>query len=472
MTKLTRMTLFRRLVQERRWTTVETFNTHFTRAGRELAEESGNSRLAGISVARRTFDRWMAGELKGLPQRDTRAILEYLFQQPVARLFGAVDVHGARGTARLQASDDLTALQSPPFGSESAQRGILPPSPYLPQEGADVNRRQLLRAGSAAAALPLLASPAGGARPRLGRMTPDQTEAVLVYLREMWHLLVQSDNLLGPLHALAGVHQNLGVLQELLERADQHVREEALLLAARYAESAAWLHEDCAADAAGAAQAAHWTNQAMAWAVEAGDDAMTAWTLFRRAQQATANGQAAPSISLSRAVQRYDHVLTPQMRAAALQQEAHGYALAGDEVACHRLIDQAESFAAQPESAGDGRSGHGDFATPAYLEGQRANCWLLLGRADRAVAILSTALTAMPQVYRRDRGLLEARLATAHARTGEVDQGVDHARQALIVARSGGSTRVLHETIAAVDAMRSSPDTPGVVELIRAVAHS
>ncbi|MFE6939733.1 hypothetical protein [Streptomyces chartreusis] len=464
------MTLFRQLVQERDWTTVETFNTHFTRAGRELAEESGNSRLAGISVARRTFDRWMAGELKGLPQRHTRAILEKLFQQPVAQLFGAVVAHTGRGIARLVVSDDLTALQSLPIGSESAQRGFLPSSPCLPQEGTDVNRCQPLCAGSAATALSPLATPIEGARPRLDRMTPDQSEALLVHLREMWHLLVQSDNLLGPVHALAGVHQNLGVLQELLEQADQPVREEALLLAARYAESAAWLHEDCAADGAGAARAAHWTNQAMAWAVEAGDDAMTAWTLFRHAQQATASGQVAPSISLSRAVQRYDQVLTPQMRAAALQQEAQAYALTGDELACHRLIDQAESFAARPESAGDGRSGHGDFATPAYLEGQRANCWLLLGRADRAVPILSTALTAMPQVYRRDRGLLQARLATAHARTGEVDQGVDHARQALIVARSGGSMRVLHETIAAVDAMRSSPGTPGVAELIRAVA--
>jgi tetratricopeptide (TPR) repeat protein len=290
-------------------------------------------------------------------------------------------------------------------------------------------------------------------------MTSAQSEALLVHLRETWHLLVQNDNLLGPLHALAGVHQNLGVLQELLEHAEPHLRGEALVLAARYAESAAWLYED-------------WTNQAMAWAVEAGDDVMTAWTLFRRAQQATASGHAAPSISLSRAVQRYEHVLTPQMRAAALQQEAHGHALAGEEVACHRLIDQAEAFAARPESAGDGRTGHGDFATLAYLEGQRANCWLLLGRSDRAVPILSAALATMPQIYRRDRGLLHARLATAHARTGDAEQGVDHAHQALVVARSGGSTRILRETIAAIDAMRSAPDTPGVAELIRAVAQS
>ncbi|MGW6145558.1 hypothetical protein [Streptomyces sp. NPDC055140] len=463
------MTLFRQLVQDRGWTTVETFSTHFSKAGRELAEQTGKSRLADIPVARRTFDRWMAGELKRLPQKDTRTILEHLFQQPVALLFGALDAGGENGAAEVQATERLSTRQVS-FGAGLAQGGILTSSPFLPQEGEDVDRRQLLVAGSAAAALPLLPGHVGAsAQRRLDRMTPDEAEALLMHLREMWHLLVQSDNLLGPRHALGGVHQNLGVLQDLLECTGPHLRGEALVLAARYAESAAWLHEDCTTDTA---LASHWTNQAMAWAVEAGDDVMTAWTLFRRAQQATACGHAAPSISLSRAVQRYEHILTPQMRAAALQQEAHGYALAGDEVTCHRLIDQAETYAAQPESAGDGRSGHGDFATPAYLEGQRANCWLLLGRSDRAVPILSTALATMPQVYRRDRGLLHARLATAHARTGDMDQGVDHARQALVVAHSGGSTRTLRETIAAVDAMRSAPDTPGVAELIRSVAQS
>ncbi|WP_435059245.1 hypothetical protein [Streptomyces sp. bgisy060] len=463
-----RMTLFRQLVQERGWTTVETFSTHFCNAGRDLAARSGNGRLADVTVARRTFDRWMAGELKGLPQRDTRTILEHLFQQPVTMLFGDFTASAAGGTA--EAAAKLSDPAGPP-GSAPAQRGILPLSPFLPQEGADVDRRQLLLAGSAAAALPLLPGHTEDpARPRLDGMTPDQAEAVLLHLRDMWHMLVKDDNLLGPRHALDGVHQNLGVLQELLECAGPHLRDEVLILASRYAESAAWLHEDYATDAAGTAQAVHWTNQAMAWAVEAGDDVMTAWTLFRRAQQATASGHAAPSISLSRAVQRYDHAITPQMRAAALQQEAHGYALAGDERACHQLFDRAEAFAARPEMAGDGRSGHGDFATPAYLEGQRANCWLLLGRPDRAVPILSTALAALPLVYRRDRGLLLARLATAHARNGDMEQAVDQARQALMVARSGGSTRTLRETIAAVDAMRSAPDTPGVAELVRAVA--
>ena len=81
------MTLFRQLIRERDWTTVQTFGAHFTKAARELAAETGERRLADVTVSRRTFDRWMAGDLKSMPQKDTRRILEHLFQHPVVRLF-------------------------------------------------------------------------------------------------------------------------------------------------------------------------------------------------------------------------------------------------------------------------------------------------------------------------------------------------------------------------------------------------
>ncbi|MBQ0863064.1 hypothetical protein [Streptomyces sp. RK75] len=85
------MTLFRQLVHERGWTTVETFAVHFARAARELAEEAKEPRLASVSVARRSLDRWVAGNLKTMPQRDTRRVLEHLFQIPAARLFAPLD---------------------------------------------------------------------------------------------------------------------------------------------------------------------------------------------------------------------------------------------------------------------------------------------------------------------------------------------------------------------------------------------
>ncbi|MEU6214375.1 hypothetical protein ABZ891_31325 [Streptomyces sp. NPDC047023] len=98
-----RMTLFRQLVQERHWTTVETFGAHFTKAARALAEETGERRLADVTVARRSFDRWMAGELRNMPQRDTRRILEHLFGQPAALLFGAPGI-AAQGHATSRPS--------------------------------------------------------------------------------------------------------------------------------------------------------------------------------------------------------------------------------------------------------------------------------------------------------------------------------------------------------------------------------
>ncbi len=459
------MTLFRQLVQEKGWTTIQTFGAHFTKAARELAAETGERRLADVTVSRRTFDRWMAGDLKGMPQKDTRRILEHLFQRPVAWLFAPPSETDFRPATDAQ---DEAVRSS---GWPQPDRGGFRTEPLLlTQEGATVGRRRFLLAGGAAA-IPLPPGSTEAASLHGRHLAEAQLDTVLIHLREMWHMLVQSDNLLGPRHALHGVHQNLSVLQELLDCTAPPWRDEALRLAACYAESAAWLHEDCAAGQDDVARATYWTQQAMEWSVEAGDDTMTAWALFRRAQQATAAGYSAQSISLSRAVQRYDRVLTPQMRAAALQQEAHGYALAGDEITCHRLIDQAISFAANPESAGDGRSGHGDFATPAYLEGQRANCWLLLDRPDRAVPLLATALSELPEIYRRDRGLIHARLATSYARTGEIDQAVEQAQLALAIAQGAGSARILHETITAVDAMGPANGNPRVAELAQAVVH-
>ncbi|WP_329834250.1 hypothetical protein [Streptomyces sp. BE133] len=111
------MTLFRQMVQERRWTTSETFSTRFANAGRELAEQTGNRRLGEISVPRRTFDRWMAGEVRTLPQRDTRRILEHLFQQPVAKLFHTSD------SKVLVAAMPLPAVQQGSRSPASPQTG-------------------------------------------------------------------------------------------------------------------------------------------------------------------------------------------------------------------------------------------------------------------------------------------------------------------------------------------------------------
>ncbi|MFH9426752.1 hypothetical protein ACH4JZ_00545 [Streptomyces sp. NPDC017615] len=293
------------------------------------------------------------------------------------------------------------------------------------------------------------------------RLDGSRIEAAVEHLREMWHSLVRADNIFGPGHAITSVHQQLGILEALLEHAKGTQRLAVLRLAARYAESAAWLHEDMA----DMPQAVTWTGRAMEWAAESGEGAMTTWTLFRRSQQATTMKKAAQTIGLARAVQRDAAAHPAPMRAAALQQEAHGHALGGDEVASHRCLDEAHGFAASPETKGDARSGHGDFCTASYIEIQRATCWLTLGRPDRAATLFEAGLRSLPDAYQRDRGLAQARLAMAYACVRQYDQAAEAAGVALDAANGSGSKRTLNEAVAAVNALGAVHDARAVSSL-------
>jgi tetratricopeptide (TPR) repeat protein len=113
------MTLFRQLVQEKGWTTIQTFDPHFAKAARELAAETGERRLTDVTVPRRTFDRWMAGDLKGMPQKDTRRILEHLFQRPIAWLFSP-----PQGTGTNALTDPQHEAPRSPLSPDAIQQGI------------------------------------------------------------------------------------------------------------------------------------------------------------------------------------------------------------------------------------------------------------------------------------------------------------------------------------------------------------
>jgi hypothetical protein len=66
----------------------------------------------------------------------------------------------------------------------------------------------------------------------------------------------------------------------------------------------------------------------------------------RRSQQAVPSGNAAQVLGLAGAACRAAPDLLPPMRAALDQQEAHGFALDGDEAAAHRKLDDAHTWAA------------------------------------------------------------------------------------------------------------------------------
>ncbi|BCB86993.1 hypothetical protein Psuf_043060 [Phytohabitans suffuscus] len=263
---------------------------------------------------------------------------------------------------------------------------------------------------------------------------------VLARLREQWHALVKTDNLLGPRFALAGVRNQLSVLQGLLWTTDDVQRVGVVQLGAQYAESAAWLYED----SGDLGRARQWTLQAMEWAYEADDQKMLAWTGYRRSQQATAGGTAAEVIGLARAARRDEERLSSPTRAAIRVQEAYGRALASDQVEAQRLLDEAHQWAAD-DSDGDARGGHGSFCTESYIEINRANCWLTLGHADKALGIYDSAVRTLPSVYQRDRAAALAWMARAYVQTGQPEAAAATARAALPVARDAGSQRIVSQ---------------------------
>jgi transcriptional regulator with XRE-family HTH domain len=275
---------------------------------------------------------------------------------------------------------------------------------------------------------------------RLPVGSADHLDELVSHLRDQWHALVRTDNLLGPRFALAAVRDHIAIIEELLPATSSSRRAELVTLAATYAESAAWLYEDAGQMPA----ATYWVGRAMEWAHEAGDGLLLAWTLFRRSQHAAAGGDAQRTISLTRAAGRDGDLLPNPMRAAIVQQEAHGYALVGEEIMSHRTLDVAHQWAAL-DNAGDARGGHGSFCSETYLELQRAYCWAALGKPQRAVQMYEAILPSLPPVYRRDRGVACSRLAQAYVYAGQPEAAASVGQEALAIARSSGSVRTEQE---------------------------
>jgi tetratricopeptide (TPR) repeat protein len=290
---------------------------------------------------------------------------------------------------------------------------------------------------------PALAERDTVSRSRLETPPATDLDELIALLDDQWHVLVRTDNLLGPRHALGGVRDQLGVIDSLLRTVRPPARHQVLELGAKYAESAAWLHED-SGDMKGAR---YWTGRSMEWALEAGDRKMMSWVLYRRGEHAAAAGDPAAVAGLAAAARREGGDLPGPMLAAILQQEAHAHALDGDEAACLGALDQAREQAAMPDDPGDASNGHGSFCTAAYVEMQRGRCWLRLGNAAKARTALDHAVRFLPPVYRRDRGVALSVLAAAFAAIGEPAEAADTATQALGVARAAGSERIVSMVI-------------------------
>jgi tetratricopeptide (TPR) repeat protein len=317
-------------------------------------------------------------------------------------------------------------------------------------------------AGIAGNGVTLGAVALAGPAPVPRRLDPEAIRRLRTILLEY----VKIDNLLGPAHLLDLVMLHLNFIGELLTIASDEVRVELLTVGAWYAEFAGWLHQD-----AGNPQAAtYWTDRALSWVQAVDDPLRVSYVLMRKSNQASGLGDAARTLDLARAALRGQDRLSPRARALARRQQAHGHALAGDPTACARALEAAHEQAAAPEDHGDDERALTGYCTPSYIDGEAADCWMLLGQPRKAVAILEHGLAAWPAPYQRDRGLNLARKAVAHAADREPEQACAVAQQAAGIVSNTWSARTTAELRRLPVLLSAWSDLAPVAELLETLA--
>jgi hypothetical protein len=252
----------------------------------------------------------------------------------------------------------------------------------------------------------------------------------------------RTDNMLGPRSLLAAVAAQLTLIEQLWRVAQRSVRPDLLAVGACYAEFAGWLHQDAGDSVAGE----RWSLRALELAHAAQSDLLVSYVLMRQSNHASGAGDGPRALGLANAALTAAPPGYGRLRALALRQRAHGYALAGDAAECERALDAARHEASLPPTRPDAAiQPFTEYCTPAYVEMEAADCWMMLGQPARAVTIFEAGLSAWPATYRRDRGVHLARLASAHAACGELDAAQAVAVEAATVTSETVSARAMRE---------------------------
>jgi transcriptional regulator with XRE-family HTH domain len=252
-----------------------------------------------------------------------------------------------------------------------------------------------------------------------------------------------ADKMIGSRTLISAVLAQIQVLDQLRRGARQLYADRLLEILAQYGEMAGWLLQD----SGDIPRAADWSRRAAEWAQCAGDARMAAYMLIRQANIAGQSGDHRAVVQLAAAARRPSGYSEPRLTALALQQEARGHAALGQTRTCLGLLGRAtEIMTTQPDVAP---------GAPIYLrhydllalQEQGAACYRATGQADRAVAVLTTAIAGLPADAERDRGHLTAKLAVAVASTHPPDyaRAASLGSTALAVAQVTGSARIVRE---------------------------
>jgi transcriptional regulator with XRE-family HTH domain len=343
--------------------------------------------------------------------------------------------------------------------------------PVLAPEGSviltPIDRRMFLRAaGVGAACLAWDSSTMEWGRLAGAIRAPERVDGdIVAYLQRVLEEHRVAQKMVGTRQLISVVTAQMSLIERFLKGARGEIRNELLTVSAGYAALVGWFYQD----AHNVSAATYWTDRAMEWAQEAGDHTLVSYVFCRKAHQARDQREAERVVGLAQAAQRVQDPLPSRIRALAVREEAQGYALAGNEVACQRKFDEALELVTCSRGEGVPTRGPECYVTEASVERQRAVGWMTLGHPRRAIDLFERELATMPAVQHRDRGVYLSRQAVAYAADQDPEQAVATGHEALAVGRETGSARIFTELHRLDTALAQWVDLPIITQFHEAL---
>jgi len=310
----------------------------------------------------------------------------------------------------------------------------------------------------------------GDVRPLLSNLSRTSAVPVLSALRGMHRGYVEADRLMGSLCVAGPIQLQMPVIEKACEVSRGADRTEMLRFACQFAEFGGWIFQD-AGDLTCAMQ---WTNRALDYALELGDERVIAYTLMRKAMIATEGGTPAQGLGIADAALRRKDSLTPRLRAVILRQRSYSNAVLGEVIATARDADEAVTEAVAGENQDE--EDRAPYCTPTYAAMEAGASWVLLGHPKTAIPILEKSRSQWADHMEvRDYALCVSRLALAHAAAGDVERACAAADEVVALAQGLGSRRVavqLGLLYRGLERWRRDPAVAGVRGRLKMLADS
>lgn len=276
---------------------------------------------------------------------------------------------------------------------------------------------------------------------------PDGPPAdVIDYYEALFAEHVRADNLMGPRFVRGIVQVQAEALSSMLRTVRGPARPELVAMTCRYQEFLGWLSQD----AGDCDRAMAHTDRARDLAGELRDADLSAYLLMRKSNIATDAGDPVLALRLIEAADRPGR-LPASLRPVILRQKANAHAALGQPQECERAIGQAFDLLVDDTARAASLA---PYCTAGYLAMEAGTCWVQLGRPEKALATFRQARASWTPDLHRDHSLSLARLGTANAAAGNVEDACKAGLIAVELTGPTGSARTLRELQRLRDSLR------------------